>query len=99
MFEFHGSPKLGSLPWHGLVPSIDWLNLASVNIPTPNEAGVTVCVRLPYGCNKYPSDKSHIASLVLGDLTICNHAIKSHFFVFDTDNALPDFLPRRLFRG
>ena len=60
--------------------SVDWLQPRRVNIATPNEAGVTVCVGLPNGFNKYPPDKSHITSLVLGYLTSGNHALKNLFF-------------------
>ena len=54
----------------------------------------------PRWCNNHPSDEKHVASLVLGYLTVGDHAIENNFWIIDAICYLPHDLPsRRLFRG
>ena len=52
------------------------------------------------GATITPSDEKHVASLVLGYLTVGDHAIENNFWIIDAICYLPHDLPsRRLFRG
>ena len=65
-----------------------------------NKPCAAVRLHVPDGCNNHPSDEKHVASLVLGYLTVGDHAIENNFWIIDAICYLPHDLPsRRLFRG
>ena len=91
--EFTHEPK-------SLSPSLNLFQLISVHIAPANKPCAAVRLHVPDGCNNHPSDEKHVASLVLGYLTVGDHAIENNFWIIDAICYLPHDLPsRRLFRG
>ena len=70
------------------------------DIAPANKPCAAVRLHVPDGCDNHPSDEKHVASLVLGYLTVGDHAIENNFWIIDAICYLPHDLPsRRLFRG
>ena len=93
LIEVHHEPK-------SLSPSLNLFQLTSVHIAPANKPCAAVRLHVPDGCNNHPSDEKHVASLVLGYLTVGDHAIENNFWIIDAICYLPHDLPsRRLFRG
>jgi hypothetical protein len=91
--EFTHEPK-------SLSPSLNLFQLTSVHTAPASEPCAAVRLHVPDGCNNHPPDEKHVASLVLGYLTVGDHAIENNFWIIDAICYLPHDLPsRRLFRG
>src|SRR6476660_5871038 len=92
-------PRSSSIGVHPRA-EITLFQLTSVHIAPANKPCAAVRLHVPDGCNNHPSDEKHVASLVLGYLTVGDHAIENNFWIIDAICYLPHDLPsRRLFRG
>ena len=80
-------PRSSSIGVHpepkSLSPSLNLFQLTSVHIAPANKPCAAVRLHVPDGCNNHPSDEKHVASLVLGYLTVGDHAIENNFWVID----------------
>ena len=69
-------PRSSLIGVHHEPKSLSLFHLASVHIAPPNKPCAAVRLHVPDGRNNHPSDEKHVGSLILGYLTVGDHAIE-----------------------